>query len=235
MTAGPRGLTAQTASRTDAPTDLRTGVVAAVSTAGIDVTVDGGTVAAAAHLGSYAPAVGDPVVLQRFQDSWVVLGRPIGPGTATDKATPGPAVGPVLLDAMALTKSGSILATSTGAAVTVPRYGVTVYHPPGHWVRLDISYTYFSTVVDDVLQVQVFEFISSQIIDLFDYHVLSGSSWFVSVTCLVPPTFGGVKRNYGLRVLRTGGSGNARLEDHSVRRGHMEAYDLGDQSIVRTA
>lgn len=233
---GPRRLTQGTAERTEAPSDGRTGTVTAVTSRGIDVNVAGGSVEGIAHLSSYNPAVGDTVYLTRYQDSWIVQGRPVGPGTATDNASPGTGIGSTLLDGMALTKSGAVLATSatTGLAVPVPRYGVTFYHPLNHWVRIDVTYTYFSTVNGDVVQVQLVELATGIVTDQVEYPQNSGASWYVTNTFLVPPSFGGFRRSYGLRVVRAGGSGSCRLEDHATRRGLMLAYDAGDGAIIRT-
>lgn len=77
---GPSALVEQTAGLTASPTDVRTGVVSAVNGDAISVTVAGGTVVAS-HLASYTATVGHRVLLLKTQDSWVVLGRILGPGT----------------------------------------------------------------------------------------------------------------------------------------------------------
>src|ERR1041384_3661417 len=78
------------------------GTVVAVTSRGIDVSVGTGLVPNIAHLQGYNPAVGDPVGMLRFEDSWVVLGRPVGPGTATDNVTPGSGLGTTLLGGVVL-------------------------------------------------------------------------------------------------------------------------------------
>jgi hypothetical protein len=231
---GAKQLTAVTAAGIEAPTDMRMGTVAAVSARGVDVSVASGLIQSAAHLPGYNPAVGDPVAMARFQDTWLVLGRPIGPGTAVDNATPGTALATPLLDGMVLTQSGSILATSatTGSFVDVPRYGVSFYHPDNHWVRIDTTYTYFSTVNSDVIQVRVKELKSNTTIGTVEHLQLQGSSWYVTTSWVCPPSLGGATRSYGLQVCRQFGTGNCRLEDHATRRGSMIAYDLGEDADV---
>jgi hypothetical protein len=220
----------------DRPSDIRTGEVSAVTSRGINVQVGTGLVEDAAHLTSYNPAVGDTVAMMLYNDSWIVLGRLLGPGTPTDYTAPGTGLGGTLLDGMVLTMSGAILATSatTGLAVTVPRSGVSVFHPTNHWIKIEVTYTYFSTVNGDIVETRLIETTSNTEVARVQYNQLAGSSWFVTTTFVVPPTFGGRKRTYGLQVVRGAGSGNCRLEDHSTRRGSMFAWDLGDTSMIRT-
>lgn len=58
---------------------IRTGTVSTVSATTLEVVV-GGTTITAAYLDSYAPVVGDLVVVARQDASWVVLGRQAGVG-----------------------------------------------------------------------------------------------------------------------------------------------------------
>lgn len=231
---GPLGLTAAVGDRTGTPSDIRTGTVSAVTPRGIDVAVADGLIQGAAHLNSYNPAVGDTVAMISYSNSWMILGRAVGPGTATDSATPGTGLGYTLLDAMVLTKSGSVLATSTGTAVTVPRYGVTLFHPPGHWLEIRPTYTWFSTTNGDVMQVQLWESLSNAQVEAEEHIQPVGASQFTTTTFVVPPSLGGGRRSYFLKIQRVSGAGNCRLEDHALRRGSMLAFDLGDQAIIRT-
>lgn len=80
LTRGPSALVAETAGRTDSPAEVRTGVVSSVSGDTVNVSVAGGIVVAS-HLASYTPTVDHRVLLLKVQDSWVVLGRILGPGT----------------------------------------------------------------------------------------------------------------------------------------------------------
>lgn len=231
---GPLGLTRETARRTDAPSDIATGTVSAVSSRGIDVQRGSGLISGAAHLQSYTPAVGDTVTMIRYQDSWVALGRSVGPGTATDNASPGTGLGFTMLDGMVLTQAGGAMATSTGSLVTVPRYGLTFFHPPGHWVLLLVSYTWFCTVGNDILQVSVYESLSGTTFWRAEHVQVTGASRFETYAVMAPPTFGGQQRSYGLKIQRVSGSGTNQIEDHTNRRGGFFAYDLGDQTIIRT-
>ena len=135
MTRGPNPLTQATAQGLDGPTEIRTGTVTAVTARGITVAVAEGTVPAA-HLDSYAPAVGDPVAMAAFRDSWLALGRPVGTGTATDLVTPGSGAGPTVLGGMVLSGTNATMASSTGSFVTVPRYRCTYHHPANHQVMI---------------------------------------------------------------------------------------------------
>lgn len=228
------GLTQQTAQAVAAPSNLRMGTVKAVNARGIDVTVANGLISGAAHLPGYNPAVGDPVAMVLFQDSWLVLGRPIGPGTATDNASPGAALGQTLLDGCALKMSGTVLATSTGASATVPRYGVTYYHPPSHWVLIQAAYTWYCTVATDIAQVRVRETVSNTQLLQVEHPQQGTTSAFATQWALVPPTLGGQARSIGLEVQRFSGTGTSQIEDHATRRGLMLAYDLGSTAIIRT-
>lgn len=58
---------------------VRTGTVSSVSATTLNVIV-GGTTITAAYLDSYAPVVGDLVVVAKQDSSWVVLGRQAGVG-----------------------------------------------------------------------------------------------------------------------------------------------------------
>jgi hypothetical protein len=61
------------------PAQVRTGTVASVSATTLEVIV-GGTTITAAYLDSYAPVVGDLVVVGNQDASWVVLGKQAGVG-----------------------------------------------------------------------------------------------------------------------------------------------------------
>jgi hypothetical protein len=216
------------------PTDQRLGTVSAVTARGIDVSVGTGLVEGAAHLSSYNPAVGDTVIMARYADSWTVLGRLVGPGTPSDNLSPGTGLGFTMLDGMVLTQAGGAIGASTGSVVTVPRYGLSFYHPPSHWVALLISYTWFCTVATDQLQVSVYETVSGTTFWQAEHPQVPGASRFETYVIMAPQTFGGVARGYGLKVQRTSGSGTSQIEDHASRRGSFFAYDLGATSIIRT-
>ena len=230
----PLGLTQATAGRTDAPSDIRTGKVVAVTTRGVDVQVADGLIKSAGHLTSYNPAVGDTVTMIAFADTWAVLGRLLGPGTANDGGSPGTAIGAQVLDGAMLTQSGSTLASSTGSVAVVPRYGLSVFHPAGHWLEIKATYSWASTVSGDVLQIQLYEGVSGTQIAAHEHVQVGSASVFTTVSFVVPPNYGGTQRTFGLRVQRISGSGVCRVDDNSTRRGSLLAYDLGDQSIIRT-
>lgn len=214
------------------PSDLRTGEVVAVTSRGIDVQVGTGLVAGAAHLTSYNPAVGDTVAMISFADSWTVLGRLLGPGTAVDYTAPGTAVGVQLLDACVLSGANTVMASSTGSVVAVPRYGVTYYHPVGHWVELRWLYNWFSTVTNDVMIMQLLE-AGGTALQTIETQPGGGVGSTSEYGLLVPPSLGGAKRSWTMTVQRFAGTGTSRIEDAPARRGKLVAYDLGDQANIK--
>lgn len=227
------GLTRRTAERTADPSDIRTGVVTAVTSRGIDVQVGTGLVTGAAHLQSYNPAVGDTVTMISYSNSWVVLGRSVGPGTATDLATPGTGIGSTILDGMVLSGANVDLATSTGAQVTVPRYGLSFYHPPNHWVLLLLTYNWYSSVGNDVMTTRVKE-AGGTSIGVDNTQVVGGIGNTTTLGVMAAPSLGGAARTWSLSVQRVSGSGTVRIYDPGGRFGSWIAYDLGDQAIIRT-
>ena len=231
--AGPRRLTAGTSERTNEPTDGRVGLVTAVTTRGLTVDVAGGVIDGVAHLSSYNPGVGDPVLLSRYRDSWTALGRPVGPGTPTDNSSPGTGIGSTLLDGMALSGSGATMASSTGALVPVPRYGVTYFHPAGHWVELRWNYSWFSTVANDVLIMRLVE-LGGTAVQIEETQPGGGVGNYASRAILVPPSLGGARRTWSMTLQRFSGSGTSRVDDAAARRGSLLAVDAGDQAIIRT-
>jgi hypothetical protein len=216
------------------PSDFRTGAVTAVTSRGVSVQVGTGLVENAAHLTSYNPAVGDTVAMTLFNDSWVVLGRLLGPGTPTDYTAPGTGIGAQLLDGCVLSGGGAVMASSTGSVVAVPRYGVTFYHPIGHWVELRWLYNWFSTATNDVLIVQLVEAYSGTTLQIVETQGGGGVGSAAEYGLLTPPTLGGAKRSWSMTVQRFAGAGTSRIEDPAARRGKLLAYDAGDQVMIRT-
>lgn len=232
---GPLGLTTATAAATGSPSDLRQGVVTAVTSRGIDVQVGNGLATDLAHLTSYNPAVGDTVVMMLFSNVWFVLGRPVGPGTPTDNATPGTGLGMTLLDGCVTSGTNADMATSTGAEVAVPRYSISFYHPANHWAMILMTYSWYSNVANDVLTVRVKEALAGTQASMD--HIQPGVGnigQFSTFALLTPPTLGGAKRTYTLSVQRFSGTGTVRVFDPNTRRGSMFAYDTGDAGTIRT-
>ena len=232
--AGPRGLTQATADALDGLAEVRAGTVSAVTSRGIDVQVAEGLIASAAHLDSYNPAVGDPVVCAVYRDSWTVLGRPVGPGTATDLATVGSGVGLTVLGGKVLSGGGATMASSTGSVVVVPRYGVSYHHPPGHWVLLLCGISWYSSVTNDWMSVALVNTQSGAAVGSVEL-VQAGSNafgHFETWSGMVPPAYGGVRRDIHMTLQRISGTGASRIDDVAARRGYLVAVDLGDQSVV---
>lgn len=211
--------------------DARTGVVTAVTARGITVAVASGT-ATAAHLDSYAPAVGDSVALVKTQDSWLCLGRVVGSGTATDFRSPGSGIGPSILAAMHTT-ANSTLASSTGAAVVVPKYALTFYHPPGHSVLILAYFNWISSVNADWIVCDLTETTSGSAVGEFVQPQVTASFGRSDLmTGLMTETLGGAKRTVTLTLNRLTGTGTTSINQNVNRPGYMIALDLGDKSVV---
>ncbi len=231
--AGPSTLTQETSGKTADPTDMRMGTVTAVTSRGIDVSVAGGTVMAA-HLDSYAPAVGDPVALVKAQDSWLALGRAVGPGTATDLNSAGSGIGPSVMDAMISAGGGGTLASSTGSLVTVPKFSVDFFHPPGHQVLVLAGFNWYGTVTNDWIIAQLWETTTNtqvgQFVDIQSNNAFGRADWIYG--CMISD-FGGAKRNVVFKIQRLTGTGTIRADDSTTNRPFMIAYDMGDSSVFR--
>lgn len=230
---GPLGLTRQTAERTDGPTDLRTGVVSAVTARGIAVAIAGGSVSAA-HLDSYAPAVGDTVALVKTQDSWLAMGRVVGSGTPTDYSTPGSAAGPSLLDGI-LTVGTSTLASSTGSSVTVPKYSLTYYHPPNHQVLVLAFFGWSGTVANDWILVDLVETTTG--LGVTEWTEQNPSATFgrdATISGVAKQSLGGAKRTIAMTMSRLSGTGTMSIAQNDARPGYMIALDMGDATVFRT-
>jgi hypothetical protein len=137
------------------------------------------------------------------------------------------------LDGCVLSGTNTIIATSTGSSVTVPRYGVTYYHPPNHWVKLEWTYSWFATVASDTLQLRLVE-AGGTIIQLEHAQAAGGVGTYTTNTVLALPSLGGAKRSWTMQLQRLSGTGTSRIEDQPNRRGSLVAYDLGDQAFIRT-
>jgi len=227
---GPSGLTQQTAAKTDNPSDLRTGVVSAVTSRGIEVQVAGGVIAAA-HLDSYGPAVGDSVALMKAQDSWLALGRVVGSGTPTDYTSGGSAAGPTVLDAF-YTGGSSTLASSTGATVTVPKFSLTFYHPKNHVVALMWHFGWQSTVTTDWILINMVETVSGLTVGFLDEPIVSTFNRGTDGLGLLGTQFGGAKRNVVMTMSRLAGTGTTSVTEGTPP-GYMIALDVGDGSVFR--
>lgn len=230
----PLLLTQALAARTDSPSDIRQGVVSAVTSRGVDVALAGGLIKSAGHLTSYNPAVGDTVTMISYADSWVVLGRVLGPGTATDLASPGTGIGPSILDGCVTSGTGGDIVTSTGSLVSVPRLSLSYYHPPAHWVMLLFSYCWYSSVSADVMTTRLVEASSGFTYAVDNTQVSGGIGNFATHAIMADQSLGGAARNWSLTFQRILGTGTARLYDPNNRRTSLFAIDMGlYPSIIR--
>lgn len=226
-------LAGSVAERTDTATDIRVATVLAVTTRGLTLSVTDGVVYDAAHLGSYAPAVGDSVACLRVRDSWLVLGRPLGPGTAADNATPGTVFGLGVLGGMHTTGSDTTLASSSGSEVTVPGYSVTVHHPTDHSLLLVAGFSWYSSQNADWIAVRLREQSTAAEVGLWTEPQVSNAFGRVAmISTLVPMSYGGQARSYYMTVQRLTGTGATRIDRVGVRPGFLFAIDLGDKSMV---
>lgn len=234
--ASTRSLSGQTAAAIGAPSDIRMGIVSKVTSRGIDVSVSGGLVENAAHLSSYNPAVGDSVAMIRFQDSWLVLDRPVGPGTPTDLVVRGSGVGATFLGGTVSTPTNATIATSTGALVPVPRYRCTYHHPVGHYVMIKIGLTWYCSVAGDTMEISVWDAVTGGQVGSMVFQQSDNNffSRFESGAQIVGPAFGGRKVDLFLQLQRLNGTGTSRVDDSGIRRAYMLALDVGDSSVIAT-
>lgn len=230
---GPSPLVSETVDKTASPSDLRMGIVSEVTTRGITVACSSGAVQAA-HLGSYAPAVGDSVALMKTQDSWLALGRVVGSGTATDNLSGGSSAGVTVLAAMH-TEDTATLASSTGSTVAVPRYSLTFYHPANHAVLILAGFVWLSTVSADWIIADLKENVSGSAVGEFVQPIVSNSfGRFDTMSGLARPSLGGTTRTYSMTMARLAGTGTTTIQTSSSRCGYMIALDLGDASLIPT-
>jgi hypothetical protein len=230
---GPRTLTQETAKLTDDPSNLRIGTVTEVTSRGIRVAVANGTVGAS-HLSSYSPAVGDICAMMQSQDTWVALGRIVGPVTPTDNQSPGTGVGMTILDAMVSSGGGGTLASSTGSLVTTPKFDVTFFHPPGHVVLVFAGFNWYGNTTGDWIMAQLWETTTNtqvgQFVDIQSSSSFGRADWIFGAAL---DSFGGAERTYVLKFQRLSGTGTVRMDDSTTNRPFMVAYDLGDTSVIR--
>jgi hypothetical protein len=230
---GPSKDTQGTAQKTDAQSDLRMGIVTDVTTRGITVAVGAQTVSAA-HIDSYAPAIGDAVALVAVQDSWLALGRVVGPGNPTDGSAAAAAAGPSLIGGGAVTGISNVsLASSAGPATNIPKYDQTYYHPTNHVVMImaGIDWTASVTTASTVLFLQ--ETTSPTTCGFFRQVAGVTSDLFTIVYGIAPASLGGQQRRITAQVSASGGTITAR-DGNPAGRGFLLLWDLGDASFVVT-
>jgi hypothetical protein len=212
--------------------DIRTGVITAVTSRGVTVAVSAGTVDAA-HLGSYAPAVGDTVALAKTQDAWLVMGRLVGSGTVSDYTAPGSSAGPSVLDAMRTVGTGAMV-SSTGSASVVPKYTLTYYHPPNHQVLILAYFSWGGTVSGDWIIIDFTETTTGSAVGEFTEPLTNASFGRAStVSCVARESLGGAKRSVSMTMNRLTGTGTMTVSQFDVRPGYMIALDMGDASVFR--
>jgi len=228
---GPTGLTQVASARTDGPSDLRVGLVTAVTARGITVAMANGEVSAS-HASGYAPAAGDAVALMKYRDSWIALCRVVGPGTPTDYSAGGSSAGLAVLAGMR-TSGTATLASSSGAAVAVPRYNLTYYHPAGHSVMIMAFFLWGSTQNADWILVDFTELVSATAVGEWVQPLTSASfGRGDTISCLVGDNFGGARRVVSMTMSRLTGTGTTSISCLPSRPGYMIAVDLGDQSVI---
>jgi hypothetical protein len=230
---GPASSTTETAAKTDAQSDLRMGVVTAVTTRGITVQVGAQSIDAA-HLDSYAPAVGDPVALMKAQDSWLAMGRVVGPGNPTDFSAGGPAAGPSFLGSTSLTgiSAGTLVSTAAGP-VDIPKYDTTYFHPSGHVILVLFGVEWVASVTTASATFLVQE-VTAPITPGFLRQLAGVTTDRCDIGyAIVPAAQGGTQRRIKVQVTATGGTITVK-DGIAAGRGFMSLLDLGDQSFVVT-
>jgi hypothetical protein len=238
---GPRNLSTQTQDKTQNPSDLRVGKVSAVSAAGVNVDVAEGNVLAA-HLDSYSPAIGDAVALMKTQDSWLIMGRTIGPGTRerTDLTGPGPAVTGSTLAGFVTTGDGSVMASSAvGVTVDLTKMELDYYHPENHHVlvRLGFNWTGSATTTGIIVDVWENTIPSPQQICQWigvEQAPANTNRWLNIEAVLPASVYGGAARNINVAVTCQT-TGTVTVTDNGLtRRAYMYVVDLGDTSFIPT-
>lgn len=236
-TPGPRGISTETQGKTENPSDLRVGVVSAVTSQGVGVDVAEGTVFAA-HLDSYSPAVGDAVALMKTQDSWLVMGRTIGPGTraASDLTGPGPAFTGSTIGGFILNGSGALQVNAVTASTDLPKYVIDYYHPAGHHVLCKIGMNWFGSASGTAILVDVWENTIAAPVQICQYIETYGSPTsssyrWLSFECVLPAAvYSGAPRNINVAVASQN-TGTVTVGDIS-RRGYLILQDLGDAAFI---
>jgi len=228
-TIGPAGSTTEVAGKTDASSDLRMGVVTAVTTRGITVQV-GAQTHDAAHLDSYAPAVGDPVALMKFEDSWLALGRTVGPGNASDLSGVGPAIGPSFLGGGIVTTTRT---TSTSAGpVNISGWDIDFWLPAGHHALVIAGLPYFGSVAGSVAQMMLNAVGIGQISQMRRTSITGNIASMETITGVVVASDVGRAINVIAQLQFISGSGTVNVNGFSVVPGFMIAMDLGDTSFT---
>lgn len=213
-------------------TDGRTGVVTKVTAYGITVAVAAGTVNAA-HLTSYAPAVGDTVALMKTQDSWLALGRVVGPGTATDARSPGAGMGASLLAGGYTSGTGTLATDSTGTNQLVAGYSLTFFQPANHPVLVLAQFSWISSAAGDWLIADLNETIGGGTIGEITVPQVSSSFGRVAqIYGLLVPSLGASKRTVTLTARRLTGTGTLTVSQSTARPGFMIALDLADGALM---
>lgn len=226
---GPAGSTTEVAARTDAQSDLRMGIVTAVTTRGITVAVGAQSVDAS-HLDSYAPALGDPVALMKVQDSWLAIGRVVGPGNASDLSGVGPAIGPSYLGGGIITTTRT---TSTAAGpVNISGWDIDFWLPPNHSALVIAGLPTFGSVAASVMQFALVAVGIGQISQLRRSTVTGSIAVMETLTGVVMPASAGRAINVVATVQFVSGTGTANVNGFSVNPGYMVALDLGDTSFT---
>lgn len=225
---GPSNMAAEVAGKTDAQSDLRMGVVTAVTTRGITVAVGAQSVDAS-HLDSYAPAIGDPVALMKVQDSWLAMGRVVGPGNASDLTGVGPAIGPSYLGGGIITTSKT---TSTSAGpVNVNGWNINFWLPPNHSALVIAGLPFFSTVAASVGQLTLLAN-GSQFSQLLRAGVAGNIIQMETLTGVVMPASTGRSINVVAQLKFISGTGSVNVNGAASVVGYMVVLDLGDTSFT---
>jgi hypothetical protein len=206
------------------------GTVVAVTSRGVDVAVAAGVVESAAHLDSYAPALGDSVALGQILDSWIVLGRLVGPGMASDGSAAGPAIGPSFLGGGMVTTSAA--ASTGGAVVQVPGYDISFWLAANHSALVLAGMPWYGSVAASTIQIMLSAVNITQISQMRRTTITANSATVETLSGVVVPDVVGRLIRVVAQVQLIAGTGTANVQGFSVAPGYMVALDLGDTSFT---
>lgn len=226
---GPAANTAEVAGRTEAQSDLRMGVVTTVTVRGITVAVGAQSVDAA-HIDSYAPAVGDPVALMKVQDSWLALGRVVGPGNVSDISGPGPSIGPSYLGEGMYTTTATV-GTAAGP-VNIPGYDITFWLPAGHSALILAGIPWFGSLGTTAVKFLLQDVGVGQFTQVSRLTVQANNVYQELVTGVVVAGTVGRKVNVTAQIQLLAGGGTANVLAVATIVGYMIPLDLGDTSFT---
>lgn len=127
-------LASRTSEAIGRPPDRRTGVVVSFASNKLMVSVGGGEAEEVGFIDTYAPLVGDVVILILQRSTWVCIGRLAATGAALPVRS-GEILGGILSNSIAS------VTFNDGVEHLIPGYSFTVTVPVGHLIELHATWT----------------------------------------------------------------------------------------------